>query len=121
MKSSVLKKLFIYIIFPLLIVFVVLPLLSSDSSYFGMVRVEEKEPNDDGYRISVTRLDTEEEVNVHLNDAIFFDADNKRVPINIVWEDIYIGDEYWVSMRKKSVPYRWFSKDNYNLSAFYME
>ena len=121
MKTSILKKLFTYIIVPLLIIFVVLPFFSNDSSYFGMVRVEEKELNDDGYSISVTRLDIDEEANAHLNDAIFFDAENTRVPVNIVWEDIHIGEEYWVSIQTKSIPYRWLSKYNYNFSAFYME
>lgn len=112
------KKIYIYIIFAILILLVILPLLSNTDSLFGYVRVDEKDITDRESTLSISRLDTGEQLTVNVSDTKFYLGGNP-IDKSEIWSDIEKGTNYWVSLEKNRLPYRIFEK--YKLEMFYMD
>ncbi|WP_440896182.1 hypothetical protein ACS127_16900 [Amphibacillus sp. Q70] len=85
---------------------------------FGYVRVDEKDMTDEESTLSVTRLDTGEQLTVEVDNTKFY-LEGNSIAKSEIWNDIEKETNYWVSLNKNSLPYRIFEK--YKLNVFYMD
>lgn len=95
-----------------------MPFLSETDILFGYVRVDEKDISNGEATLSISRLDTGEQLTVNVNNTKFY-LENNPINRNEIWNDIEQGTNYWVSLDKNRLPYRFFEK--YKLEMFYMD